>query len=136
MDLKAQMAQVLELLTKQQAPAASAAAPAPLSPTPVPAPVSLRGDQGEREASSQMTKEDALSIASSWGEDSFPTKMEEGEEPAFSAETEPSSKVASEASLPLLSSSMLALMGCAVTFLQVPWTAAAEQTQTQTRQRY
>ncbi|MGH0192009.1 UNVERIFIED_CONTAM: hypothetical protein FKN15_001302 [Acipenser sinensis] len=45
MDLKTQMAQVLELLTKQQALVALAAAPALLSPTPVPAPVSHRGDQ-------------------------------------------------------------------------------------------
>ncbi|MGH0137498.1 UNVERIFIED_CONTAM: hypothetical protein FKN15_063882 [Acipenser sinensis] len=50
--------------------------------------------------------------------------MEEGEEPALS--TEPSSEVASEASAPPFSSSMSALMGCAVNFLQVPWATAAE----------
>ncbi|MGH0133563.1 UNVERIFIED_CONTAM: hypothetical protein FKN15_062078, partial [Acipenser sinensis] len=83
-----------------------------------------QGDQGEREATSQMT-EDALSIAASWGEDSFPTKMEEGEEPALSAKTEPSSEVTSEASLPPLSSSTLALGGHAATVLQFPWTAVA-----------
>ncbi|MGH0161328.1 UNVERIFIED_CONTAM: hypothetical protein FKN15_047548 [Acipenser sinensis] len=48
MDLKAQMAQVLELLARQQAPAAPATAPALPVPTPVPAPVSLRGAQALR----------------------------------------------------------------------------------------
>ncbi|MGH0129805.1 UNVERIFIED_CONTAM: hypothetical protein FKN15_052156 [Acipenser sinensis] len=38
-------------------------------------------------------EEDALSIVASWGEDSFPTEMEEGEELALSAEAEPGSEV-------------------------------------------
>ncbi|MGH0146792.1 UNVERIFIED_CONTAM: hypothetical protein FKN15_058712 [Acipenser sinensis] len=95
----------LELLMRQQAPGAPATAPAPPLPTPVPAPVSPRGDQGEG---------------------SFPTEMEEGEEPVLSAEAESSSDVVSEASVPPLSSSMSALMGRAATFLQVPWMTAAE----------
>ncbi|MGH0154760.1 UNVERIFIED_CONTAM: hypothetical protein FKN15_033940 [Acipenser sinensis] len=48
MDLKAQMAQVLELLAEE---------------------------------------EDVLSIAASWGQDSFPTEMEEGEEPGGGSQT-------------------------------------------------
>ncbi|MGH0123295.1 UNVERIFIED_CONTAM: hypothetical protein FKN15_056950 [Acipenser sinensis] len=52
--------------------------------------------------------------------------MEEGEEPALSAGADPSFEVASEASVPPHSSSMSALMGCAATFLQVPWTTATE----------
>ncbi|MGH0157099.1 UNVERIFIED_CONTAM: hypothetical protein FKN15_038354 [Acipenser sinensis] len=46
-----------------------------------------------------------------------------------SAEEEPGFEVASEASAPPLSSSVLALMGRAATFLQVPWTPAAEPCQ-------
>ncbi|MGH0136044.1 UNVERIFIED_CONTAM: hypothetical protein FKN15_060022 [Acipenser sinensis] len=125
MDLKAQMAQVLELLTRQQAPASPAAAPAPPSPAVLYRP-SPRGDQSEREASSHMAAEDELSIAASRGESSFPTEMEEGGEPELFAEAELSSKVVSEASVPPLSSSMSALMGRTATFLQVPWTTAAE----------
>ncbi|MGH0155377.1 UNVERIFIED_CONTAM: hypothetical protein FKN15_032828 [Acipenser sinensis] len=52
--------------------------------------------------------------------------MEEGEEPGLSAEAQPSSEVASEASAPPFSSSMSALMGRAANFLQVPWATAAE----------
>ncbi|MGH0128939.1 UNVERIFIED_CONTAM: hypothetical protein FKN15_064068 [Acipenser sinensis] len=52
--------------------------------------------------------------------------MEEGEEPVLSTEAEPSSRVASEASAPLFSSSMSALMGPAANFLQVPWSTEAE----------
>ncbi|MGH0147378.1 UNVERIFIED_CONTAM: hypothetical protein FKN15_010303 [Acipenser sinensis] len=89
----------------------------------------VRGDQGEREESSQLTEEDALSIAASWGETAFPIEMEVGGEPELSAEAEPSSEVASEASVPPLSSSTSALMGRAATFLQVPWMAAAEPCQ-------
>ncbi|MGH0165627.1 UNVERIFIED_CONTAM: hypothetical protein FKN15_074356 [Acipenser sinensis] len=77
MDLKAQMAQVQELLVWQQTPAAPAAALALPVPTPV---------LGEK-------------------------------------------RVALEASVPPLSSSMSALMGCATTFLQVSWTTAAEPRQ-------
>ncbi|MGH0131296.1 UNVERIFIED_CONTAM: hypothetical protein FKN15_047047 [Acipenser sinensis] len=70
-------------------------------------------------------QEDTLSIAASWDEDSFPTEMEEGEEPTLSTEAEPSSEAASEASAPLFSSSMSALMGCAANILQVPCSTAA-----------
>ncbi|MGH0161436.1 UNVERIFIED_CONTAM: hypothetical protein FKN15_064024 [Acipenser sinensis] len=126
MDLKVQMAQVLELLTRQQAPAAPAAAPALPLPA-VPYPPSPRGDQSKWEALSQMAEEDALSIAASWGESSFPTEMEEGGEPELSAEAQPSSEVVLEASVPPLSSSTSALMGHAATFLQVLWTTAAEK---------
>ncbi|MGH0150144.1 UNVERIFIED_CONTAM: hypothetical protein FKN15_076881 [Acipenser sinensis] len=92
---------VLKLFMRQKAPAALAAAPAlPLS-APVLAPVSPRGAQGERKSPTLMAEEDALSIAASWDECSFPTEMEEKEEPALSAEAEPSSKVASEASVPV-----------------------------------
>ncbi|MGH0129210.1 UNVERIFIED_CONTAM: hypothetical protein FKN15_037834 [Acipenser sinensis] len=73
-----------------------------------------------------MEEEGTLSIAASWGEGSFPTEMEEGEEPTLSPEAEPSSEVASEASLPQLSCSMSALMGHDVTFLQVPWATQTE----------
>ncbi|MGH0150254.1 UNVERIFIED_CONTAM: hypothetical protein FKN15_017466 [Acipenser sinensis] len=53
--------------------------------------------QSELESPAQMAEEDdALSIPASWKEDSFPTEMEEGEEPAPSTGAEPSSEVASE----------------------------------------
>ncbi|MGH0140399.1 UNVERIFIED_CONTAM: hypothetical protein FKN15_042818 [Acipenser sinensis] len=57
-----------------------------------------------------MAEEDTLSLAASWDEDSFPTEMEEEEEPAPSTVAEPSSEIASETSLPQLPSSMPALM--------------------------
>ncbi|MGH0126984.1 UNVERIFIED_CONTAM: hypothetical protein FKN15_012297 [Acipenser sinensis] len=72
MDFKAQMAQVLELLTRQQVPAAPAAAPAPPLPAPISAPVSPKGAQCERAAPSPMEEKEALSIAASWGEGSSP----------------------------------------------------------------
>ncbi|MGH0173156.1 UNVERIFIED_CONTAM: hypothetical protein FKN15_064884 [Acipenser sinensis] len=88
MDLKAQ---VLELLAQQQT-----------VPVPVPAPVSPKGVQSELQSSARTAEEeDALSIVASWNEDSFPTEMEEGEEPALSTEAEPSSEVASEATAPV-----------------------------------
>ncbi|MGH0121674.1 UNVERIFIED_CONTAM: hypothetical protein FKN15_064343 [Acipenser sinensis] len=91
MDQKAQMAQVLELLARQQTPAAPAMAlPAPI---PEPAPISPRGAQSELESPARMAeKEDAFSIAASWNKDSFPTEMEEGEGPVLSTEAEPSSE--------------------------------------------
>ncbi|MGH0154271.1 UNVERIFIED_CONTAM: hypothetical protein FKN15_027278 [Acipenser sinensis] len=113
MDLKAQMAQVLELLPKQ-APAATIAIPTPPSP---------RGVQGGWEEASQLVQEDTLSIAASGEGASFSSDMQIGEPPA---EEEPGFKVASEASAPPLSSSVLALMGRAAAFLQVPWMPAAE----------
>ncbi|MGH0155830.1 UNVERIFIED_CONTAM: hypothetical protein FKN15_052545 [Acipenser sinensis] len=60
MDLKAQMAQVLELLSKQAT--ASAPAQAPLQPQ-APYPPSPQGTQGGWEGSPQLAQEDALSIA-------------------------------------------------------------------------
>ncbi|MBN3282029.1 IF5A1 factor, partial [Polyodon spathula] len=94
MGLKAQMAQILELLIRQQALVASVAALALPLPTLL-YPPSPWGDQGEWEASSQIAEEI-----------SFPTQMEEGEEPELSAEAEPSSEVASEASVPPFSRSI------------------------------
>ncbi|MGH0150855.1 UNVERIFIED_CONTAM: hypothetical protein FKN15_018967 [Acipenser sinensis] len=94
-------------------PGVVAAAPtmAPPEPIPVPAPVSPRGVQSELESPELMTEEeDALLIVASWNEDSFPTEMEEGEEPALSTEAEPSSESASEAIVPPFSSSMSALI--------------------------
>ncbi|MGH0146617.1 UNVERIFIED_CONTAM: hypothetical protein FKN15_041228 [Acipenser sinensis] len=114
MDLKAQMAQVLELLA-EQAPAAQAPVQAPLQPQ-LPYPPSPRGVQGGWE-------EDTLSIAASGEEASFSSDMQVGETPT---EEEPGFEVASEASAPLLSSSVLPLTGCAVAFLQVSWTPAAD----------
>ncbi|RXM99183.1 hypothetical protein EOD39_11973 [Acipenser ruthenus] len=109
MDLKAQMTQVLELLSRQQAPVALVEVPAliPLAHAPVPG--SPMEAQAELKPQPLMAEEDTLSIAASWGESSFPTEMEEGEELAPSTEAEPSSEFALEASLAPLSSSMLAL---------------------------
>ncbi|MGH0135745.1 UNVERIFIED_CONTAM: hypothetical protein FKN15_065607 [Acipenser sinensis] len=67
-----------------------------------------------------------LSIAASGEEASFSSDMQVGETPA---EEEPGFEVTSEASAPPLSSSVSALMGCAVAFLQVPWTPATEPRQ-------
>ncbi|MGH0135121.1 UNVERIFIED_CONTAM: hypothetical protein FKN15_057087 [Acipenser sinensis] len=70
------------------------------------------GVQGGWDEASQPTQEDTLSIAASMGE--------------TPAEEEPGFEVASEATAPLLSSSVSALMGRAAAFLQVPWTPVVE----------
>ncbi|MGH0152022.1 UNVERIFIED_CONTAM: hypothetical protein FKN15_068901 [Acipenser sinensis] len=119
MDLK--MAQVLELLAKQP-PEAQAPVQALLQPQ-LPYPASPRGVQGGWEEVSQLAQEDTLSIAASGEGGSFSSDMQVGETPA---EEEPGFKVATEASAPLLSSSVSALMGRAAAFLQVPWTPAVE----------
>ncbi|MGH0146747.1 UNVERIFIED_CONTAM: hypothetical protein FKN15_055407 [Acipenser sinensis] len=88
------MAQVLELLSRQQAPAA---------PTEVPA--SYHPHQLQSLAlpwQPFIAEEDTLSIEASWGEGSFSTEMEEGEEPAPTTAVEPSLEVASGTSLPQL----------------------------------
>ncbi|MGH0166303.1 UNVERIFIED_CONTAM: hypothetical protein FKN15_057004 [Acipenser sinensis] len=72
MDLKAQMAQVLELLSRQQEPAAPVEVPAQLPPAPAPVPGTPVGAQAEPESQSLMAEKDTLSIAASWGEDSLP----------------------------------------------------------------
>ncbi|MGH0124675.1 UNVERIFIED_CONTAM: hypothetical protein FKN15_049091 [Acipenser sinensis] len=102
-DVMDQMAQVLELLARQQTAAA------PPVPVPVPAPVSPRGVQSELESPTRMAEEeDALSISASWNEDSFPTE-----------------RLPQKLVHPRLSS-MSALIGRAANFLQVPWATAAE----------
>ncbi|MGH0147359.1 UNVERIFIED_CONTAM: hypothetical protein FKN15_010687 [Acipenser sinensis] len=115
--LKEQMSQVLELLSRQQTPAAPVEVPAPLPPTPTSAPRSPMGAQAEPEPQPLMAEEDTLSLAASWDEDSFPTEMEEEEEPVASTVAEPSSEIASETSLPPFPSSMPALKGRAANFL-------------------
>ncbi|MGH0119252.1 UNVERIFIED_CONTAM: hypothetical protein FKN15_029621 [Acipenser sinensis] len=117
LDLKAQMAQVLELLAKQ-----ALATQAPFQPQ-LPYTPSPRGVQGGWEKASQLAQEDTLSIAASGEGASFSSDMQVGEAPA---EEEPGFEVASEASPLPLSSSVSALMGRAAAFLQVPWTPAAE----------
>ncbi|MGH0149373.1 UNVERIFIED_CONTAM: hypothetical protein FKN15_016563 [Acipenser sinensis] len=117
MDMKAQIAQVLELLSKKT-PVALAAVPAPMLPQ-VPYPPFPRGDQGEREEASQLAHEYTRSISASWVGTSFSSGIEAGGEPEPPAEAEPGFEVASEASVPPLSSSTLALM-------ERPWTPVAE----------
>ncbi|MGH0143409.1 UNVERIFIED_CONTAM: hypothetical protein FKN15_016740 [Acipenser sinensis] len=92
MDLKAQMAQVIELLAKQ-APATLASVQAPLQPK-LPYPFFPRGVQGGWEEASQLAQEDTLSIAASGEGASFSSDMQVGEPPA---EDEPGFEVASEA---------------------------------------
>ncbi|MGH0152717.1 UNVERIFIED_CONTAM: hypothetical protein FKN15_023201 [Acipenser sinensis] len=120
MDLKAQMAQVLELLSKQAT--ASAPAQATLQPQ-APYLPSLQGAQGGWEGSPQLAQEDALSIAASGEAASFSADMQVGD---TLTEEEPSSECVSEANSAPLPSSVLALMERAATFLQVPWTPAAQ----------
>ncbi|MGH0142659.1 UNVERIFIED_CONTAM: hypothetical protein FKN15_069838 [Acipenser sinensis] len=78
------------------------------------------GVQGGWEEASQLVQEDMLFIAVSGEEASFSSDMQVVKPPA---------EVASEASSPPLSSSVLALMGRAAAFLQVPWMPAAEPCQ-------
>ncbi|MGH0150740.1 UNVERIFIED_CONTAM: hypothetical protein FKN15_041208 [Acipenser sinensis] len=106
MDLKAQMTQVLELLS---APVALVEVPAPIPLAQALVPGSPMEAQAELKPQPLMAEEDTLSIAASWGESSFPTEMEEGEELAPFTEAEPSSEFALEANLAPLSSSMSAL---------------------------
>ncbi|MGH0140395.1 UNVERIFIED_CONTAM: hypothetical protein FKN15_005156 [Acipenser sinensis] len=115
-DLKAQMVQVLELLSKQAA-VAPAAVPAPIQPQ-LPYPPSPRGHQGGWEEVSQLAQEDMLSIVTSGDGASCSSDMQVGGEPEPPAEEEPSFEVALEASGPPLLNS--ALMGHAAAFLQVP----------------
>ncbi|MGH0147579.1 UNVERIFIED_CONTAM: hypothetical protein FKN15_010872 [Acipenser sinensis] len=116
MDLKAQMAQVLELLSKQ----ATAAAPVqtPLQPQVSPLPA-----QGGWEGAPQLAQEDALSIAASGDAASLSSDMQVGD---TLTEEEPGSECVSEANSTPLSSSVSALMERAAAFLQVPWTPAAQ----------
>ncbi|MGH0151946.1 UNVERIFIED_CONTAM: hypothetical protein FKN15_033225 [Acipenser sinensis] len=102
MDFKAQMAQAFELLSRQQASAVLVEVPALIPLVPAPVPRSSMGAQAEPEPQPLMVEEDTLSIAASWGESYFPMEMEEGEELSSSSEAEPSSEVASEATLPPL----------------------------------
>ncbi|MGH0118247.1 UNVERIFIED_CONTAM: hypothetical protein FKN15_057481 [Acipenser sinensis] len=120
MDLKAQMAQVLELLSKQAT--ASAPAQATLQPQ-APYLPSLQGAQGGWEGSPQLAQEDALSIATSDEAASFSSDMQVGD---TLTEEEPSSECVSEANSAVLPSSVSALMERAAAFLQVPWTPAAQ----------
>ncbi|MGH0118725.1 UNVERIFIED_CONTAM: hypothetical protein FKN15_005711 [Acipenser sinensis] len=76
MDLKAQMAQVLELLAKQT-PAAPAGVPALLQPQ-LPYPPSPRGVQGGWEEVSQLVQEDTLSRVDSGEGVSFSSDMQLG----------------------------------------------------------
>ncbi|MGH0153394.1 UNVERIFIED_CONTAM: hypothetical protein FKN15_032005 [Acipenser sinensis] len=115
MDLKAQMAQVLELLSKQAT--ASAPAQALLQPQ-APYPPSLQGAQGGWEGLPQLAQEDALSIAASFSSD-----MQVGD---TLTEEEPGSECVSKANSTPLPSSVSALMERAAAFLQVPWTPAAQ----------
>ncbi|MGH0142070.1 UNVERIFIED_CONTAM: hypothetical protein FKN15_075482 [Acipenser sinensis] len=80
--LKEKMAQVLELLSRQQAPAELEEVPAPLPPSPASAPGSTMGAQAKPEPQPLMAEEDTLYLVASWDEDSFPIEMEEEEEPA------------------------------------------------------
>ncbi|MGH0121051.1 UNVERIFIED_CONTAM: hypothetical protein FKN15_049426 [Acipenser sinensis] len=66
----------------QQAPAAPVEAPAPLPPAQDSAPGSPMEAQVEPEPQPLMAEEDTLSLAATWDEDSFPTEMEEEEDPA------------------------------------------------------
>ncbi|MGH0127894.1 UNVERIFIED_CONTAM: hypothetical protein FKN15_052296 [Acipenser sinensis] len=84
-------------------------------------PPSPRGDQGEREEVSQLAQEDTFSTAASFSSD-----MEVGGEPEPPAVAESNFEVASEASVPPLSSSISALMGHTAAFLHVPWMPEAE----------
>ncbi|MGH0119802.1 UNVERIFIED_CONTAM: hypothetical protein FKN15_000886 [Acipenser sinensis] len=114
--LKEQMAQVLELLSRQQAPAAPVEAQAPLPHAPDSAPGSPMEAQVESHPQPLMVKEDTLSLAASWNEDSSPTEMEEEEKLPSSTVAE----LCSETSLPPLPSSITALMGCSANFFQIP----------------
>ncbi|MGH0133083.1 UNVERIFIED_CONTAM: hypothetical protein FKN15_045384 [Acipenser sinensis] len=120
MDLKAQMAQVPELLSKQTT--ASAPAQAPLQPQ-APYPPSPQGAQGGWEGLPQLAQEDALSIAASSDASSFFSVMQVGD---TLTEEEPGSECVSEANSTPLPCSVSALMECAAAFLQVPWTPAAQ----------
>ncbi|MGH0123623.1 UNVERIFIED_CONTAM: hypothetical protein FKN15_012763 [Acipenser sinensis] len=120
MDLKAQMAQVLELLSKQAT--ASALAQATLQPQ-APYLPSLQGAQGGWEGSPQLAQEDALSIAASGDAASFSSDMQVWD---TLTEEKPSSECVSEANSAPLPSSVSALMEHAAAFLQVPWTPAAQ----------
>ncbi|MGH0153868.1 UNVERIFIED_CONTAM: hypothetical protein FKN15_025692 [Acipenser sinensis] len=112
LNIKAQMAQVLELLAKQ-APAAQAPVQDPLQPQ-LPYPPSPRGVQGGWEEASQLVQENTFSIAASGEGASFSSDMQVDETPA---EEEPGFKAASEATAPPLSCSISALMGRAAAFL-------------------
>ncbi|MGH0134857.1 UNVERIFIED_CONTAM: hypothetical protein FKN15_027493 [Acipenser sinensis] len=114
------MAQVLELLSRQQAPAVPVEAQAPLPPAPDLAPGSPMEAQIEPDSQYLMAEEDMLSLAASCDEDSFPTEVEEEEEPTPLTVAELSSEIASGTSLPPLPSSMLALMGRAANFFADP----------------
>ncbi|MGH0146784.1 UNVERIFIED_CONTAM: hypothetical protein FKN15_009056 [Acipenser sinensis] len=98
-----------------------------LCPGPAAAPIAIppspRGVQGGWEEASQLAQEDMLSISASREGASFFSDMQVGVPPA---EEEPGFEVALEASAPLLSSSVSALMGRAAAFLQVPWMTVAE----------
>ncbi|MGH0134960.1 UNVERIFIED_CONTAM: hypothetical protein FKN15_058006 [Acipenser sinensis] len=124
--LKEQMVHVLELLSRQQAPVARVEVPAPQPPAPALSPGFTMGAQAKLEPQPLMAEEDTLSLAASWDEDSFPTEMEEEEKPVLSTVAEPSSEIALETSLPPLPSSILALIGRAANFLQIPWATPAE----------
>ncbi|MGH0191967.1 UNVERIFIED_CONTAM: hypothetical protein FKN15_077225 [Acipenser sinensis] len=102
MDLKAQMAQVLELLAKQ-ATASQAAVPAPLQPQ-LPYTPSPRGDQSGWDEAYQLVQEDTLSVEASGEGASFSSDMQVGGELEPPAEEEPGFEVASDASAPPLSS--------------------------------
>ncbi|MGH0133340.1 UNVERIFIED_CONTAM: hypothetical protein FKN15_067227 [Acipenser sinensis] len=98
------------------------------SPSSVAAP-SPRGDQDGWDEASQLVQEDMLSIAASGEGACFFSDMQVGGELEPPVEEEPGFEVASEANAPLMSSSVLALMGRSAAFLHVPWMPAAEPRQ-------
>ncbi|MGH0131201.1 UNVERIFIED_CONTAM: hypothetical protein FKN15_002994 [Acipenser sinensis] len=99
--------------------------PATLPPTPDSAPGSPMEVQVEPEPQPLVAEKDTICLAASCHEDSS-TEMEEEKEHAPSTVAELGSEIASETSLPPLPSSMLALMGRAANFLQIPWKTPAE----------
>ncbi|MGH0142230.1 UNVERIFIED_CONTAM: hypothetical protein FKN15_019870 [Acipenser sinensis] len=73
---------IRHLLTLALCPDAKIQAPAPLPPAQDSAPGSPMEAQVEPEPQPLMAEEDTLSLAATWDEDSFPTEMEEEEDPA------------------------------------------------------
>ncbi|MGH0131935.1 UNVERIFIED_CONTAM: hypothetical protein FKN15_015737 [Acipenser sinensis] len=100
------------------------------SPSSYTAPIVIpslpQGTSGWMEEASQLAQEDTLSIAAFGDGAFFSSDMQVGGKPEPPAKEEPGFEVASEASAPPLSSSVLELMGRSAAFLQVPWMAEAE----------
>ncbi|MGH0134778.1 UNVERIFIED_CONTAM: hypothetical protein FKN15_005173 [Acipenser sinensis] len=126
MDLKVQMAQVLELLARQQAPdPAPARAPevVPALDTAPPLPMETQ-DELELVLGIAEKDKDAISLAPSWVGDFL--SEERGTMHQLPLEAGLSSEISLDTGLPSLSNSTSALVEKASAFLNIPWKAAAE----------